>query len=724
MLRIWPENWQTNWQRALALVVCSFIIAVSFLTIAVPLASARQDNDPLIDSQTFPPVTETPQPYVPYADPYIAASPFFDDGTDHYQDYPEQIRDGITVNGKDIKFSLSDGRVVNASQTYYELWKRYQTAKAAATGREAKMLAAFRGSYEENQAVTRGDTGLYTRRFIFVERANSDGLYFVDNPFQIPMQPGDIVHDNIVYGAWLDDESPVHSSTVRLKAVYARPYEKEDETWADQTRAPFYYDPVRNVKIDGQPVASYATPDHFADDESGSFRPPWIPLWDRSQTSASQVMRLVQYDFTVPPTATWMSAVPDFHTVGERTVATVVTTFATFRRLPEIRIHNVLDKDYRKALGYSSSASPLLPRLEHNAQINNYDAATTQQLKDNLFLPLGISDINGTMPDFLKDLYNNSVYHNPDDIPGIDRVYDDTQPRYRSNFSSEQWEALKIKEIDGYIYIDNDIHSDKVKYNYIVDPASPTVMLTKEYYRTYRPIPAAVKLVKHDASNEETKLPGAVFELWNADHSVKLSDELFTTDSNGEVSFYHGGAEQLSNSEFVKSLPVADDAGVIATSENGILLEPGTYSLKEVTAPENYVLPSDPWTTFTVPVQTTEYAGTMRVIEISNTQDTPPTTPATPVIPDNPANPSVPTTPSTPAKPGLPSIPAQPTEPPTPQTPAVPQTPITPQTPSGATSTPPTISRTGTDSASLTIVAGILLAAGVGALTRRKLRNS
>lgn len=155
-----------------------------------------------------------------------------------------------------------------------------------------------------------------------------------------------------------------------------------------------------------------------------------------------------------------------------------------------------------------------------------------------------------------------------------------------------------------------------IKLIEMVNPITGDVELTKHYYVTYRAVPGAIELTKTNKKSNQP-LGGAKFEIWSADHSTKLTDTVYPTDENGVIAPFERTGElgEVLTDEYIAKLPAADENGVI-NSEDGLLFEPQVsdddtlqpveIALKEVSTPEGFISPEDPWTAVTIEPRTTQ----------------------------------------------------------------------------------------------------------------------
>lgn len=160
---------------------------------------------------------------------------------------------------------------------------------------------------------------------------------------------------------------------------------------------------------------------------------------------------------------------------------------------------------------------------------------------------------------------------------------------------------------DSYIYIANDIdvpegtslaigaYNSGPRDNSVLAPgfnADGSVNRTRQYYLTYRAVPAPLKLIKTDADDASKPVAGATYSLYKADGT--LVKEGLTTGADGTFT----SGDVLTKTELTTL--VQNTAATVDLLTKGIYqdgdkfyLTPGDYYLVETASPEGYELNAD-----------------------------------------------------------------------------------------------------------------------------------
>ena len=160
---------------------------------------------------------------------------------------------------------------------------------------------------------------------------------------------------------------------------------------------------------------------------------------------------------------------------------------------------------------------------------------------------------------------------------------------------------------DSYIYIANDIdvpegtslaigaYNSGPRDNSVLAPgfnADGSVNRTRQYYLTYRAVPAPLKLVKTDADDASKPVAGATYSLYKADGT--LVKEGLTTGADGTFT----SGDTLTKAELtalVQNSAATADLLTKGIYQDGtkFYLTPGDYYLVETASPEGYELNAD-----------------------------------------------------------------------------------------------------------------------------------
>lgn len=141
------------------------------------------------------------------------------------------------------------------------------------------------------------------------------------------------------------------------------------------------------------------------------------------------------------------------------TSAGVISSRQLYYRLPEIQIHDVLDKDYRALLDYAPDAK-FIDRTEKQTG-TPFASETTQQKIDSVFSSLELEDLS--KPDQLKD--------QPDALSRIKTL--GRQGTHRSRTKLRQHITQRFLSLGrGQININEGNHKDLVYWPLLI-PLSP-----------------------------------------------------------------------------------------------------------------------------------------------------------------------------------------------------------------------------------------------------------
>ncbi|MCF2706703.1 LPXTG cell wall anchor domain-containing protein [Arcanobacterium haemolyticum] len=615
----------------------------------------------------------------------------FADGQNHAADVcSAELVDMLTDrDGNDITFTTNDGRVVNATWTFCAVRQAYLDARAQATGRE---LAALNSATYKSFFYVDGYTTPILADLDYVSmyfrEDNQTGEISLGVPYpgtnRFPplysgFAPGDTLYRSV--NLRVNHYNHDYDSSRVAFFAFGRGTAQDPATGEFGQAGSYEYMTLRDLSIDGQPSPLFDSRESQISNEGTSDESAvWQEVYSR-KNDGDEVKRLYQFALDVPEgQIIEIQFRNNFSTTGDN----AGTTFKRegVHRIPEVEVISVLDKDYRLARGLVNAAG----EPDTSQQIEPRDVAasfTPLDLTQPADLPQSVfaANIIGR-PVWAEETYNA-------------RQYDDAFPNFGLVMTENDWLTKVTEEAPGYIEVGTDLAQEPVSdepgaalkpsnvtFEFGVNPTDGRIQLRKYFYRTFRPIPAALEIHKKDAHTDEA-LGGAQFELWSADGSTKLIDEVFTTDENGKISLFDTAGKPLSEAltdSVIKTLPYADNNGVI-TTEQGYLLEPGTYALREVKAPEGYELPAQPDTQVTIDKRDDTSRFEPATVTVTNTQ-----TPTEPV--------------------------PTPTDPETPETPQ--PTPYEPGTPQ------PKLPLTGSSTAGLLAVAGMLVLAGATLALRRK----
>ncbi len=647
----------------------------------------------------------------------------FDDGNNHGAEYAPEIRDMIQREGQDILITTNSGKVVNLSWTFNDMRNAWLAKKDSPEESEAVRTALNDQRYTSffNPTRTQGTTGLGIIDFVLREDNQTGDLNLVI-PFagswrNTGFNPGDTLYRSVKFHV-NDGAAPIVSRADVAMFVFELPVVKgANGDW--QASNQYRYGELRDLVIDGTPSPVFDSREsQITVDAAGKESAVWQNFYNRS-TDGDHFTRHFQFAYDVPKDQlVQVQFRNNFRTTGISNSATTVFTRQQFERIPQVEVHHVLDKNYRELMGYEPTAA-LLTRPNKVALDRNADAAAPRQQRVG-YLPLGIDELAPSV-----EAYNLQGLRVSPDSPFEQRLMNHDFPNYPISPTSEEWANSLNATVPGYVFVDDDLPDDtNLTYTYLPDPVTGEVLLRQHLYRTYRSIPGAVEIAKSDAATEAA-LAGAEFELWSADHTTKLTEATFTTDASGKVRLYNGDLAALADDESVRQLPQADSHGIIVT-ENGLLLEPGSYSLREVTVPEGYETPSEQaaFTDFTVAKRATEQERISAVsVGVTNTPVPGPSEPEPSEPEPSPPGPSE----STPSE----STPSETT--PSETTPSE-TTPATPETPGDETVSPVPIpaspepaaglAATGNTPEPVFIGALATLAAGLALLMTTRRRNA
>lgn len=553
----------------------------------------------------------------------------FYDGTDYSQEYPDELRAGLTWKGKDITLPLRDGRVLNISKSYWDLIQKIDQIAAQDSDsikREiAKEAAEALRSYAEPQDIP-------IRSHVYMVRENPQtGKLNLVLPHAInhAFIPGDIIYKTFNYKFKTENVSYSSSSTAPF-IRYARFETHGNKTW-DTSASSWFYIHFDALYINGEKSDAYKTfGDQYGD------KVTYLPLWNKREDGPNKEV-LLQYQAQIPNGPNFRADIHEnFLTTGGSSAGTLILPSKMWR-LPEIQLNYVLVDSYKQAR-----------QLEAGQEI-------TARSVDEIFSDLQLQELEP--PYYIKDLLSSNLFSKPGDTAYSRWVWSFNPADIKVRPTIDEWDALVHKEIPGYLWVGTDVpytqategtaeQPNKITFHHSDKADKPEILLRKHFYSVYKPLPRAIKLTKKDA-NTGAPLEGAGFELWNADKSKKLSETIFTTDKAGEVQFFIP-AESLANSlseAHIKELPTSHD-GVIALDNDyphigsGYLFEAGSYYLKEVKSPKGYQLPQDPYTQLIVkPVSLKETQEKFIELSVHNAKE------KTPPIPTDPEKPTDPTTP-------------------------------------------------------------------------------
>ena len=220
------------------------------------------------------------------------------------------------------------------------------------------------------------------------------------------------------------------------------------------------------------------------------------------------------------------------HTTGGGTSAGVINSRQLYYRLPEIQIHDVLDKDYRALLDYAPDAKSI-DRTDQQTG-TPFASATAQQKIDSVSTPLKLEDLS--KPDQLKDLNLHRVYWNNETSIHSTQIIEPVQPYFRFNMSEAEWNELKPKTPgDAYAYVDSDIREGNLPYTFAIDLTNGKVRLRQELYRTYRERPSLLEIKKLSASEFGGHGVQSVFDEAEGAEGSDNADDVASEDVAGKA---------------------------------------------------------------------------------------------------------------------------------------------------------------------------------------------
>lgn len=571
---------------------------------------------------------------------HTAALIQYDDGQNHVEaTCPEQWWDLMkTPDGDDIIVVTDSGKRINASWTYCTVRQAFIEAKAAAEASGDERLASsythrdyeafFRtGQFLEQSEFARVDLDMFS---LYFREDNQTGEItlgiphadtFANGTAHGGFHPGDTIYRvaNIFTNhRW----STYRSAKVGFLTVAWG-------TGINPETGKYEYDDMggylaqRDLTINGEPSDIYDSREsQFIRDANGNeTNTVWLEHYNK-QTDGESIQRLYQYTVDIPMgQLVEVQLRNNFQTANTGNTVSTINKRDGLWRIPEVEVISVLDEDYRIARGMvtADGAADVTQTIEPREHGERY-------------APLAV-DNPGYLPEdvFVANIERRNVWEET----GVrTRIEDGGYPDYAMALTGSDWQAAVTKQgPEGYIEVDNDLDStqvtaedgssseyfDNVKLEYYVDPDTGEILLRKHLYRTFRQIPGAVTIEKIDDETGES-LEGAQFEVWNADGTEKIIDEVFTTDAEGKINFFDTEDQTLAEAltdEYIRSMAYADDNGVFTTAD-GYLFEPGTYTLREVKAPEGYKMSGEPDTTVTIEARTNETRGMTVDVEIGN----------------------------------------------------------------------------------------------------------
>lgn len=495
------------------------------------------------------------------------------DDNNHADQVPETLKNLLTHDNKTYVVESSDGRFIDVSLSFLKGREIFNAQYESTTDARQKEALSFfsEGLWNYDARITDTSTSHSTRHgFTMIEHANTHRVSFTTGMFfSFPITEDDVLHIfNSTYG--YNKKSSEYTGANLMTTFRVVEVRKQDGAWGNMMYN--YYPDKIGASYDLGPV-SMRTAEELR---------PYQVFWENEKLQ-SEFQHVFYFRVNIPKSTDEVK----YSHVDLTTSLSYITNTG-----------NSASADY----AYNEFDKTIKWNVQNKLLTSS---STTTPLGDPEALYVTMSSSN-----------NYANFHKAADPAYRDLTYLNTDNLYSYNMSEEEYGAFVSKSLPGYLLVSTTIPTEQKGF-YLAEAYSTTEgnKFVFDYERVYRKVPAALAatVVRSEKAPEDTTepavenpvaIPHVKLEVWNADHTQSLGI-MGETDQNGTIHFYKADPASITEDALkdLSQVGAGDELGKIDMATDGVLLNPGAYSLKITAVPEEagFVMPTNAFVDFTLP---------------------------------------------------------------------------------------------------------------------------